>query len=281
MNKTQRIRGAVSVFLSFLLCISLVLISAAAVLRGTLFNESFIKKTLQKSGYGKQVQSELYTQFLSYGNACNIGDSFFEKFFKDTLTEEFIDNNTAKYFEDIYTSSKAKVDTSALEKALKPALYEYAVEMGYENEPTLDEDLDVIVGELAEIYAKFMALPKVSTINSVLTRYGKAVDIALVCLLAFAIVVSVIIFVSYKKKAEPIRYYIYALSGAFLMTLAFPLYVRFSGLVEKVNITSKSLYSLIVNYANDILYGFFICSAVLAVGVAVYAVIYAKTVKRN
>ena len=280
MNKTRTFRAAVCTLLSFILAVCLVLLSVLAVVKLTVLTPSFLVGSLEKSGYGTELRSELKNKLISYGNACNIGDDFFNKFFDETLTEEYILNDVSEYVIQMYSSSSPKVETEQLSSALKTALLSYAVERGYENDATLDEDLNVIVGEIDEIYSGYIAIPAASTINSVVSRFAGLINLALPVSAVFTLFVALVIFLSFRKKSNPVRYFIYASSAAFLMTTVLPLCVKLMGIIDKVNIVSKSIYSLVVTYANSVLNAFFICSAVLAV-ITVGLIVLYVTLKNN
>jgi hypothetical protein len=281
MNKTKKARTVLSVILAFVLSLSLTVLSVAVVADTTVLSPEYTAKMLQKCGFGEALRDDLYTEFLSYGNACNIGDNFFDKFFNDTLSADFINSDAVTYVVEVYYDSKAAVDTARIEQALKPALYDYAIEMGYGDQPNLDEDLNLIVSELSSIYKAHIELPAVSTLNKMIMRANKLINIAIAAISAFILLCAVVILFSYKPKIEPFMYLTCSCAGAFLMTLVLPLYLRVTNIIGKVNITGKALYSFVVTYVNGVLNAVLISSAVMALLTLIFAVLFAIRVRKN
>ena len=280
MNKTKKIRSAVAVIIAFLMSICIVGSCVIGVAELTALNPSFAKTTLTKSGFGEKKSGELKTELVSYGNACNIGGDFFDEFFEKTLTPSFIEDEAQAYYEAVYTDPKAKIDASHIESMLKPALIEYAGKMGYAGEETLEEDVNLIAGEMGEIYSGVMSLPSVSTITSLvlkISRYCKMGLIAALCGTAFTALMLLLMF---KPKVYSVRYLIYAFSGAFLMLLVVPLYLRITNLIGKVNIVSKALYSFIVSFGNGVLDCLIASAVVCLIITVILAVIHSLLSKR-
>ncbi len=278
MKKTEKIRGVVAVILSFLLCICIFGCSVLLVLRVTALNPSYAKGTLVKSGFGEKKISELKTQLVSYGNACNIGGDFFDGFFESVLTVDFVEKDVSDYYTLLYSDKNAKPDSSRFEQALKPALVTYAEQNGY-NDESLDEDLNVITGEMGEIYSNILSLPASSTVYTLIARLTRYVNLALIAAAAGAAVLTLMIVFMFKPKVHSVRHLVYAFSGAFLMLLVCPLYVRVAGIIGKVNIVSAALYSFVVTFGNGVLNALLIASGICLAFTVIFAVVYKKLSK--
>lgn len=278
MNKTKKVRSVVAVIFAFLLSLCIFALSVSCVAKLTALNPSYAKRILVKSGFGESKLKELRTELVSYANACNIGGDFFDAFFETTLTADFVEKDASDYYGDLYNNKKAKPDSSRLEKELKPALVTYARENGY-NDENLDEDLNVIVSEMGEIYSNILSLPASSTVYSLISRLTKYVNLALIASAAgFAFFTLLLVFM-FKPKVHTARHLIYAFSGAFLMLLVCPLCVRIANIIGKVNIVSKALYSFVVAFGNGVLNGVLIASAICLCITLALALIYKKLSK--
>lgn len=271
MNNTKKVRSVVAVILAFLLSVCIFALSVICVTRFTALNPSYAKRTIKNCSYGEKTVSELRVELESYGNACNIGGDFFDDFFKATLTADFVENDALRYYEELYTNRKAKPDSSELEKALKPALVTYAEQNGY-NDKNLDEDLNVIVGEMGEIYSSVLSLPSTATVYKLIARMTKYINLALIAAAAGTVFLALFLVLMFKPKVHSVRHLVYAFSGAFLMLLIAPLYVRIANIIGKVNIISKPLYAFIVAFGNGVLNGIIISAFVcLVIAVAFFA----------
>ena len=280
MNKTKKLRSSVAVVISFLMSICIVATVIVGVVRLTALSPSYAKRVIINSGFGEKKSNELKTELVSYGNACNIGGDFFDEFFEKTLTKELIEQDAVNYYSLIYSELKPSVDTAHLEEPLKAALVEYAEKNGYAEDETLDEDINLIVGEMCEIYSGVLSVPSVSTVHSLITKAKSLSDLALFAVAGGFVLTGLMLLFMFKPKVYSVRYLIYAFSGAFLMLLAAPLYLRISNVVGKVNVVSKSLYSFIVSFGNGVLDSLIIGACVCAVITAVLSLIYIKLSKK-
>jgi len=280
MNKTKKLRSAVAVIISFLMSICIVATVIIGVARMTALSPSYAKRIVLNSGFGEKKMNELKTELVSYGNACNIGDDFFDGFFKKTLTKELIEKDAVKYYSLIYSELKPSVDTAHLEEPLKTALVEYAEKNGYAEDETLDEDINLIVGEMCEIYSGVLSVPSVSTIHSLISKAKSLCDVALLAAAGGLLLTAFMLLFMFKPKVYSVRYLIYAFSGAFLMLMAAPLYIRITNTIGKVNVVSKSLYSFIVSFGNGVLDSVIIGACVCAVITAVLSLVYIKLLKK-
>ena len=278
MNKAKTVRSAAAVIIAFLLSVCIFGLSGLCVLKFTALNPSYAKGVLVKCSFGEKKLGELKTELVSYGNACNIGGDFFDGFFEKTLTAEFVENDASAYYSALYTDKNAKPDSSKLQEEIKPALAEYAKANGYDDE-NLDEDLNVIAGEMGEIYSNILSLPATSTIFSLLSRLTRYVNCGLAAAAGGTVLLMLMLVLMFKPKVHSVRHLVYAFSGAFLMLLVCPLYVRIANLIGKVNIVSKALYSFTVSFGSGILDALIISSAVCLVIAVALAAVYMKLSK--
>jgi len=281
MNKTRNIRTVFAVILSFILAVCLVLCSALFIMKTTAFSSSYAKDRLEKCNFAEEKSKELKTELVSYGNACNISGEFFDEFFEKTLTNEYILNDVVKYYDAVYNSPKATIDTSDLQTKLNQALHVYASENGYDEEETLDDDINLIAKELCEIYTSVISLPSDNTIHMLIARFSKLLNYALIGVAGFTLVDAAVLFFIFKEKRHFVRYLVCSLAAACLMLVALPLYARFTNVIGKINIVSKALYSFVVSFGNGVLNAVLVCSAVFAVLTAIFSAVYIVLSKKN
>ena len=281
MKITGIIRAVISILLAFLLSVSFALLLCAGVAKLTALSDDYPAKVVVKSGYGEEMHKDLYEHFVSWGAACNIGEEFFEYFFENTFTPEFIENDAQNYLKEIYTNKEASVNTDELNSALRTGLKEYAVRQGFGAQATLDDDIGQITDELCTMYKSYVRIPGTSTITGMVKRADKYINYALVGLAGAAVVCLMILLLIYKDKRKSLMYICSGFFGAFLMLLACPAYIRATNLIGKVNITAKGLYSLIVTYANGILEAVIASSAIALICAVFFLIIYLVKAKKE
>ncbi len=275
-------RTIVITVLAFILSISFTLLTLLCVAENTLLAPSFALKTLEKSNYCTDIHDDLYTEFVSYGYACNIGEDYFDDFFENSLTEDFIYHDVEKHLVNLYSNPESEINTDNLSQAIKTTLKQYAVSRGYGSQTSIDEDVDKISEELSDIYKGYLSLPAASTISAMLTRIKSYVPYAFAGLIALVVVSFILILVSYKTKKISLMYLISSFIASFLMILAFPMYLRFSNFIGKINIMGKAVYSLVVTYTNSFLESVLIYSAIpLVISLFLLIIYFAKAKKES
>ena len=93
-TKTKKIRSFICGLVSFILSVSLTLLFMLVTLRFTVLNAGYAKMIAQTSGYSAHMQQELKEQFVSYGSACNVDESFFDDVFEEIITPKRIVKDT-------------------------------------------------------------------------------------------------------------------------------------------------------------------------------------------
>ncbi len=72
-------------------------------------------------------------------------------------------------------------------------------------------------------------------------RYNPYADYAAIIAVTLSLIAGLVLRMSYKKRKNVYRYYIYAFSGTALMLLAAPLAAIIGGVGTRINIGTKSL----------------------------------------
>ena len=82
--------GVVSFLLSFFSCLFVMCL----VFKFTVLSPSFLVGVEKRSDYAEALHSELKEQFVSYGSAGNVDESFFDSVFENIITPDRIDEDT-------------------------------------------------------------------------------------------------------------------------------------------------------------------------------------------
>lgn len=279
-SKTKVLRSVMCGLLAFFLSLSLMLISSLLVVKLTVLNPDYIVSVLHKSDYSQHLHDELKNEFISYGAACNIGEEFFDKAFEESVTVEQIDKDTEKTLRDFYEN---RVETDPDYTEIKDKLFEqlksYASEKGYTLDSNTLGNLDVISGELAELYDTYVGTFSSSyfkTAADLLSRYAPILNYALIGLGVFALLSVAVIFFSFGKLKNRLRYLIYATSGTTLMLLVGPAAALIFKVGSRVSIANASLYGLVSGFINYFFVSMLIAGAVMAVITVILHIIRIK-----
>lgn len=116
--------GVVSFLLSFFSCLFVMCL----VFKFTVLNSSFLVGVEKRSDYAEALHSELKEQFVSYGSAGNVDESFFDAVFENIITPDRIDEDTKAVIIDFYNGEvKDSIDTSDIQSEFETRLLELSL----------------------------------------------------------------------------------------------------------------------------------------------------------
>ncbi|MEG2719745.1 MAG: hypothetical protein RR914_00320 [Oscillospiraceae bacterium] len=285
MNKSKKIRSAVLTVVSFLLSIFLVLLALVSVLKATALNPKFAERMLVKSDYSTLLQKNVKEEFVSLGNAANVDESFFNEFFTSVITTDKVLSDTKLVFNSFYSGTPIeKLDMADLEKTLTDELFKYATQKGYSLTNELKSSIADLSKQMCDLYNSYVnifGLSYFETAGSLLSRYTPYVTYAIIGFAVLSLISAFIIRMSYTKRKNVYRFYIYSFSGATLMAAVLPIVILASRVATKINIALPSLFAFATMFINQMLYSFLFSALILAAITALFAGLRIMFVKKN
>lgn len=256
MTKSARtVRSLLCTLVSFLMSLFVVLTVLCLTLSATVLNPAFAVRVLARSQFSEALCGELREEFVSYGNACNIDESFFDGVFGTDITPESIDADASAALRRFYAGSVERdpAVTEALQSALLTKLQAYAVEQGFTLDDTVNENLQTIASELCTLYDAYAGVFSASyfaTAAQLLARYSPYALYAAAAGAAGFAVCAVILRLFFTKRRSCLRFFIYAFSASALMLAAAPAAGLALGAADRVNISLLSLYDFVTGFLN-------------------------------
>ena len=269
---SSRLKAFVYSFVSFMLTLVLFLFSICIVVESTVFSKDYMLNVISSNGYYLMVEDELLGSMKSLGNASGLKEEFSEKFVKEIDVQKNIDN----YISSFYSGDSTLVDTISFKQQLYNALDEYIAENNIDKNTVSSENLAYFVDKAAEIYVNEISIPFFSTVANYIYKAQTPFLIITIGLGVTALILIAVIFFTNKFRHRKFRYICYGLIGAFLSVSVIPIVIQLSDKISKINLNTRSLYNLFVNYANGLVNGFWICSLVLLLLSVITFVLYVK-----
>lgn len=269
---SSRLKAFVYSFVSFMLTLVLFLFSICIVVESTVFSKDYMLNVMSSNGYYLMVEDELLGSMKSLGNASGLKEDFSEKFVKEIDVQKNIDN----YISSFYSGDSTLVDTISFKQQLYNALDEYIAENNIDKNTVSSENLAYFVDKAAEIYVNEISIPFFSTVANYIYKAQTPFLIITIGLGVTALILIAVIFFTNKFRHRKFRYICYGLIGAFLSVSVIPIVIQLSDKISKINLNTRSLYNLFVNYANGLVNGFWICSLVLLLLSVITFVLYVK-----
>lgn len=255
-RKTQsRVRFAICIVLSFLICMFSFLLLCVTIFQSTILNESFFLKHLDSTGYYSKLSEEIKQEFISYGSASGVDASHFDTVFSEIIPPTQIQQDVRNSVHQVFTGSVQPLDTASLAEQLKESFLAYAQSKGIT--VTDDSAVQYLVDTCMRSYSDYTTLPYAGQLSSLIGNYGRPIQFLSFGLLAVILILAVFIFVINHWKHRVVRFYIYALSGTLLMSLALPIAALLSNKIDKVSLASPALYDFAVSYLHGTVFYFF------------------------
>lgn len=261
--KNTILRRVICFFFSFLLSLSLFIISISAAMHQSILNKDFLLSELSVSGY--HVKAAEYTK-------NSISDLAFTggvpaEIFGSIVTPERVKTDIYNIFDYAYEGSQYSIDSKQLKSEFLNAVKTYASDNGIE----LTEETEAGISHLADLCTEtYLDCINISGMNTVIGALKQPVTFMRFAIAGaglIALISIVMLFLVNKYRHKFLRYTAYAFSGSFLMLLSVPGYFLVSKPYTKLNISPDYLHSFINSFLDDTL------KTILA-GAAVIAVIY-------
>ena len=290
MTKTaKRARSVICTVLSFLLSLFVTLSVVCAALGLTALNPNFAVKTAARSQYSEHLAAELKEEFVSYGNACNIDETFFDAVFTNTVTPAKIDADTEIVLREFYAGEvKDGVHIDELRDALLSDLCKYAQDKGYAVEQTegneMYDNLVTISEELCDIYNAYVSVFSMSvfkTASRMLATYRPYAWYGAAAGAVLFSITAVLLRLYYQKKKNYLRFFIYGFSSSALMLAVGPAVALCMRIGNNINIASASLYDFATGMLNGVLLAVLLSALVPALITVLLVFVRKNAVKNN
>ncbi|MDD6489438.1 MAG: hypothetical protein PUG48_06475 [Clostridia bacterium] len=273
---SSRLRAFVYSFLSFMLTLVLFLFSISIVVECTVFSKEYMINVMSSNGYYLMVEDELISSMKSLGNASGLKEEFSEKFVKSLDVQ----SNINDYISAFYSGDSTLVKTTSFKQQLYDALDKYIAENNIDKKTVSNENLDYFVDNATEVYVTEISIPFFSAIANYIYKAQTPFLMITIGLGVTALILIAIIFFTNKFKHRKCRYISYGFIGAFITVAIIPAVIQISDKISKINLNTRSLYNLFVNYTNGLVNGLWICSLAFLLISVVTFVLYIKYYKR-
>lgn len=276
--KKETIRKIICIIFSFLLSVVAFALAAGLVFRSTLLDKDFFIRELEKSGYSGILQQEIVSELSEYGYMAG----FDEEFFGRVLTPQEINAPVISAVESIY-SGKEYVAIS--EDELSQRLYDVFVAdlqaRGEEFSEELTASLEQLAKSCADFAKEYARLPFISVMRSLIVNAESLMKYILVFCGVFAVFCVALLFFVNPKKRYLLKYLSHALGASALMGLVPCIIVLATGILKKISIEDRALYSLFQTCADDIVFTVITVFAAFLIASVLSAVLFVKLEKKS
>ncbi len=272
----SRLRSVAYSVLAFFLAFVLFLLSVCMVLYFTIFSKDYILQTMKSNSYYTMVKSELQSRMEDLTDASGFDKEFAAEFVKNYDIVTAID----EYIASFYSGENTLVRTTTFKQQLYAAIESYIQEKNIKLTDDSDTNIAYFVNEATDIYVDQISITFFSRIANYIYKAKTILNIVTGSLAVMALVIIGIIYFTNQYKHRRFRYLFLGSTGAFLAVAILPTILLLSDKLKKINLSTRSLYNLFVNYFNGLFYNFYIWSGVLLAVSVVLFTLYVQHYRR-
>ena len=272
----SKLRPVLYSMLSFFLAFALFLLSVCAVMYSTVFSKNYILNIMRNNGYYEMVRSELQSQMENLVDASGFDKEFADSFVRSCNIQDAVE----KYISAFYSGETTLVDTISFKQKLYAAIDVYISDKNIKVNDETNVNISYFVNEAADIYVAQISIPFFSTIANYIYKGRSVLNAVTASLAVFALVVIAIIFFTNKYKHRRFRYLFIGSSAGMLAVTVLPTVVFISDRIRKINLTTRSIYNLFVDYFNGLFSSFYIWAGVLLAASVFLLILYIRHYRR-
>ena len=271
-KNSSNLRTFVYVVMSFFLALIMFILSVVVSLRVTVFSSDYMLQAMSNKEYYTQVTEEMRGRLESLAHASGLSSEFANDFTASYDMHEDIVN----YVESLYSPRSTLINTTSFKQKFRASLDAYIEENKKEGTEVKESSLEYLVNESADVYTNAIEIPFFSVLANYVHKLKMPMNITIVVLLVIAGVITAILFLTNEFRHRGYRYLSYAFLAAFLCDTVIAATVSMSGIFQKINIATRSLYNLFVEYFNGIFVYFWIFAAAFLVFGLVFFFTFAR-----
>lgn len=267
-----KVRAGICCILSFFISMFSFLLVCVIIFQSTALNEDFFLKHLSDTDFYAKLTEEIKQDFISYGSASGVDASHFDYVFSEIIPSTQIQQDVQTSVHQVFTGTVEPLGTSYLSENLEQSFFQYAQEHGQEISD--QEAVSYLVKTCMDTYSDYVTLPYAAQISNVILQYSSPIQLLSFGLFCVILLLAVFLFLINRWKHRAIRFYLYALSGTGLMTLAIPIAALLSNKIDKISLASPAFYDFAVSYLHGMVFTFFLGSLCIAIFVLILSFLY-------
>lgn len=241
-------RKLAKMIVAFVCSLSVYFACTLTIIRLTLCNQLFMENTILSSSYVEIVTDEINHTISDLGRGSNVP----ENVLSSVVTEKQVEENIMSYIHSLYSDSVFQIKgSSVVQQKVKERIVDYAKNKNY----PLDEPVQLTIEKLqtsaVTAVQQAIEMRSLNIYGKKLLAYKKIIDL----LIVFSLTVSFSLFasiISLNRRFwhRVLRYLAYVLCSSSLMLVTLPLILYVNQIVERIGISSKTLYIFLTTYGN-------------------------------
>ncbi len=253
MNK--RIKIIASYVLLFIESVLLFIVTSLLIAKFTVFDVNYIKNSLEKNNYYKELYDEIITEMSYYTNQSGFEDSILDNTF--TLGE--VKYETNKFIENTYKGKSLSIDTTKLRERLRTNIDNFINVSSFK---IVDEkEIDKFIETMTEVYQDEIELMGYASKGARFITKLNSMSNKLIIVLSVAIILLVLVNSKILKRKD---FSVILYTAGFILIFV-NYYIKNNIDINNIFVYSNLVSKIAKNIINNVLNTFIIISVVYIV----------------
>lgn len=261
--------------LAFIGSLLLFAVGALLCVRLTLFNQNFMIQQMHQAKYIETIRKDVTESIQDVGRGSNIPPEVLS----DVVTEELVTINVENYIRGIYQNIPFQLQG---EDQIKENILKNVEQYAQEKNISIDESTEKNLTNLAETAAKnfsaYIEIPYLMSYGQKIMAFESSLNVIMFVVGAAFLLIFAGLQLMIKMTHQRVRWSSVTFFGAGLMLATLPTIIYFSGVIQRLGITSEGLYRFVTSYVTTFDLSF-VFVGLAVIGVAIILVIISERMR--
>lgn len=256
---------------------SLLLFAAGALLcvRLTLFNQNFMIQQMHQAKYIETIRKDVTESIQDVGRGSNIPPEVLS----EVVTEELVTINVENYIRGIYQNIPFQLQgEDQIKENILKNVEQYAQEKNIPIDETTEKNLTNLAETAAKNFSAYIEIPYLMSYGQKVMAFESSLNVIMFVVGAAFLLIFAGLQLMIKMTHQRVRWSSITFFGAGLMLATLPTIIYFSGVIQRLGITSEGLYRFVTSYVTTFDLSF-VFVGLAVIGVAIILVIISERMR--
>lgn len=261
--------------LAFIGSLLLFAIGALVCIRLTLFNQNFMIKQVHDAKYIETIRKDVTESIQDLGRGSNIPPEVLS----DVVTEKMVATNVENYIRGIYQDVPFQLQgEDQIKENIMNNVQQYAQQKNIPIDEGTQKNLENLANTATKNFSSYIEIPYLMSYGQKVMSFKSSLTLILLVVGASFVLIFTLLLLMVKLKHQRVRWSSITFLGAGLMLVVLPAIIYFSGVINRLGITSEGLYRFVTSYVTTFDLSF-VFVGLAAIAIAVLLVIISERMR--
>lgn len=261
--------------LAFVGSLLLFAIGALICIRLTLFNQNFMIRQVHDAKYIETIRKDVTESIQDLGRGSNIPPEVLS----DVVTEKMVATNVENYIRGIYQDVPFQLQgEDQIKDNIMNNVQQYAQQQNIPIDEGTQKNLENLANTATKNFSSYIEIPYLMSYGQKVMSFKSSLTLILLVVGASFVLIFTLLLLMVKLKHQRVRWSSITFLGAGLMLVVLPAIIYFSGVINRLGITSEGLYRFVTSYVTTFDLSF-VFVGLAAIAIAVLLVIISERMR--